>query len=202
MDKIDFDKEYYLCLRENNDNYPLLAWDDEKNPKNIDSSIFAISEPIFDVNFVINLKLGAPVPDKPELVDYHYMPPDVFSKKIADVLDEMDLFNAQLLPAQILVDKKLYKNYSIFHIYKEIMCLHRERSDIDIEEGVIEVNSFSIDEVVLDKYKLEYRLVFMLGESPNLKLYHQSVVDKILGTNPKGLRFIRVDEWNIGSSFR
>ena len=63
------------------------------------------------------------------------------------------------------------------------------------------VESFSLDENVLDDIELKYRLVFKLEESTDIEIYHQSVVDKIMATNPKGVRFLRVDQWTIDSAF-
>jgi len=198
---MNYDKEYYIIERENNDNYPILDWDEERNPEGSSSSIFSFDEPIDDLGYIANLIIADPVPEHPELVDYHYMPPDVFSEKSLSNIKDLNINTAQLIPAKIWLNNVKHEEYSIFHIYEEIDCMHIERSQYKEKAMMFFIEKLSLDESILDEIKLENRLVFMLGEEPSTKIYHQSIVDKIMATNPKGVRFIRIDEWNIGSAF-
>ena len=194
-----FDRQYYILECENNDNYPLLEWDDDRNDS--DGGELADMEPLV-VDDTINLILGEPIPDNPVLVDYHYLPPDVFSDKVANVLAAMKLYQTQLFPARIHHAGKVTAGYQILHVYNEIQCMHMERSIYRKRTVSYAVEKLSLNEEVLSSIEESQRFVFLLEESPDKKLYHQKVVDSIMQVNPVGLRFIRLDEWDIGSAFR
>lgn len=196
---MNFDEEYYLIERENNDNYPLLQWDEKNNT--VEDGVFAFMDPLDIIKSTIYLELAPPVPDKPEIVDYHYMPPEVFSERIAKILSEFNIYNTQLFEALIRHDGKEYPNYFIFHVFNEISCMHRERSNYEERRRRFIIETLSLDEEVLEKIPLEKRLVFRLSEKPSKKLFHKSIVEKVLLLEPKGLRFFRVDTWNVGSAF-
>ena len=196
---MSFDNQYFILERENNDNYPLLEWDEVRN--SLEDGIFADLEEL-RIEEPINLVLGEPVPDSPQLVDYHYLPPDVFSDKVAEIIREMALFKTQLFPARITHKDKVMEGYYIFHIFNEIECMHMERSIYKKRASSYAIEKLSLNEELLSKFEEKQRLVFRLEEKPSKKLYHQKVVDKIMKVNPVGLRFIRLDEWDIGSAFR
>ena len=196
---MSYDNQYYILERENNDNFPLLDWDDERNPT--DGGELADVEPII-LNEPVNLILGEPIPAIPELVDYHYMPPNVFSDKVADVLNSMQLHKTQLFKSRINHNGKIISGYQIFHIYNEIQCMHMERSIYKQRTSSYAVEKLSLDEEILGEIDEALRLVFRLEEKSSKELYHEKVVNEIMKVNPVGLRFIRLDEWDIGSAFR
>jgi len=196
---MNFDKQYYILEREDNDNYPLLEWDELANVTEDD--FFDDIDKLPSVE-TINLILGEPIPDTPELVDYHYMPPNVFSDKVADVLGAMELYKTQLFEAKINHNGKITSGYKIFHIHNEIQCMHMERSVYEFEVSSYAVEKLSLDEDILSEIDEELRLVFRLEEKSSKELYHEKVVNKLAEVNPVGLQFIRLDEWDIGSAFR
>lgn len=63
------------------------------------------------------------------------------------------------------------------------------------------ISKLVLSETELEPIPLDMRLIFVLKEYTPLYLFHQSIVYKILAVKPEGVRFIRVDQWNHGSSF-
>ena len=70
-----YDQQYFKAMRSGSDNYPLLTWDDDLIK--YDYTEFDRCEPI-EVYEMLHLKLGRPVPDHPEMVDFHKLPEPVF----------------------------------------------------------------------------------------------------------------------------
>ena len=196
---MNFDSQYYILECENNDNYPLLEWDDDRNDS--DGSDFDVVDEL-EITEPVNLILGEPIPDNPVLVDYHFWPPDVFSDKVANVLAAMKLYKTQLFPARIHHAGKITTGYQILHVYNEIQCMHMRRSIYEFEVTSYAVEKLSLDEAILSEIDEAERLLFYLEEKSSMLLYHEKIVNAIMQVNPVGLRFIRLDEWDIGSAFR
>ena len=85
--------EYYVVERENNDNYPLFSWDQKENE-------YGLGKP---VNFTEPLKfrLGKPIPSEFKWVDYHKAPEPVISPALAEILEKLDIYGIQLIPAKV-----------------------------------------------------------------------------------------------------
>jgi len=129
----------------------------------------------------------------------------MLSKKIADILRGLNLYNVDYLNAS-LTDKKSNTNYDyyVLHIRNHIECLDKERSSwtppaYDPNE-VMDIKSMCLDLDRLEKVPLEKRLLFRLKESITYILYHESLVDAIIKANPTNMRFVSVEAWhsNIG----
>ena len=185
--------EYYIIERENSSNYPLLIEDD--------GCPFYIKkkEYIEDAEHMF-FCLGAPIPRKPEMVDYHPVPYTVVSKKIYDILEPMKIKGIQLIPATITgKDNELYEDYFYLHIYNIYDFLDKDLSIYDWDDFINQAED--IEKIVISKdiknIPIEQRLIFKLKEDPTFELYHQTIVDKIMESSPKGLRFINVEEWNL-----
>ncbi len=189
--------EYYLIGRENNDQHPLLVEDSNCPPYTLERGAIDNPRPM-------EYRLGKPVPRKPKMVDYHSAVNSVISKKIYDVLASMSIKGVQLIPA-IITGKKneIYENYWFVNIYNHFPALDREKSVCDWDSmGVAYyMQSITLNEEYLKTIPLEERLVFFLSENGVEQFFHKSVVDAIMATNPKGLRFYNVREWEDGMQF-
>ncbi|WP_029904951.1 imm11 family protein [Prevotella sp. 10(H)] len=193
--------DYYLLLGVNTPAKPGIVLSG-----NVKRSQIKIKTPIMvksvDFRFDGNYK-------KPEMMDYHtdgvY---EVVSDKIFSVFEPLKIEKIQLVSSSIC-DKiggtLLYKNYYYLHVYNYIQCLDKKLSDIvmlDEELGIImAINKIVLDKGVLSSIPLEKRLIFRLKESERYVLYHGSVVRKIMESNPSGLRFVKVEDYNQGSAF-
>ena len=185
-------EEYYVLIRENNDNYPLFSWDQS-------SDAFGRGEAV-NFNDVIKMKLSDPISPNYELVDYHKAPEPVVSKKIYNVLESLKIYGLQLFPVQVKKSKKIIAdehNYWFLHIWNRIQCLDNEKSDLELYDdgSIFSVEKLVLDELALNSIDLDKRLIFELSENTSTILIHKSIKDKILLTNPVGLKFVEAGEW-------
>lgn len=189
--------EYYFIGRDNNDQYPLLVEDSNCPP-------YRLERVVIDKPQSMEYRLGKPVPRKPKMVDYHSAVNSVISNRIYDVLAPMNIKGVQLIPA-IITGKKneIYENYWYVHICNYLPALDREKSVCDWDSmGVAYyMQSIKLNEEYLKTIPLEERLVFYLSENRVKQFFHKSVVDVIMATNPEGLRFYNVREWQDGMQF-
>jgi hypothetical protein len=86
-------EEYYIVEREDNDDYPLLAWDE------ISSSIKRHPTTSISIDEPLNFRLSEPVPNNPIFADFLKAPDPVVSEKFANLFFGLDVFGVQFLPA-------------------------------------------------------------------------------------------------------
>jgi len=197
---MNFDNEYYLMERENNEHNPLFTMDDE----------CTVGYDAFHGNYPVRLgendhliyTMKPPIPEQPQLADYLVTPRPIIDVKIKQILESITLSGCQYFPTSVRFDGKLHDNYYFWHIYLEIACLHMARSNTKQIGSRLTVRAISLDETILNHISESGCWVFRLAESTSRILVHESVVEKVMAINPTGIRFIRVDEWNIGSAFR
>jgi hypothetical protein len=196
-----YDNEYYLLLRENNKNYPLLKIDEEKYSQWRDSGIFNSPFELYNDGYVYPLDVMDPVSDTPEFVDYHRRP-NVFSLKVIEQVTQMGIAGTQWFPACINHHGVRYNDYIVMHTYKRIECLDKNYSEFDMwDEDTFDIEKIVLDKSVLDSIDLKDRLIFKLKESSLLHFFHESIVDEIMKHDPKGCRFIKSKDWGVGSAF-
>ncbi len=192
--------EYYLICSDDTRSVPLLMPDG-----NQDTMMLHGREPIDKPGRPMKLCFGHPLPAKPRMVDFHELPSSVFSKKIYDVLQPMNIYGLQLLPAVVRGKKdELYKDYWVAYIYNRIACLDMEHSQYEISKldgKVKNMLQFFLDHKKLAEIPLEKRLVFLLEEAMYIRVYHKSVVDAIMSVNPVGIQFYPKQEWYEGFQF-
>lgn len=186
--------DYYLIGSDDTPSVPLLMPD-----KNQSTRILLGREPIKPLEKSMELCFNPPIPAKPRMVDFHELPSSVFSRKIYDVLQPMNIYGLQLLPATVRGKKdERYEDYWVAYVYNRIACLDMENSEYSVYEDDGKVNfitRFFIDNKKLAEIPLEKRLVFLLEEDMPKRIYHKSIVDAIMSVNPTGVRFISVEDW-------
>jgi hypothetical protein len=194
--------EYYVIESENYKPYPSFACDQS-------GYMYGLGVPIvFDEP--LKFRLRDPIPKKFELVDFHEAPEPVISLALAEILEKLDIYGIQLIPAKVRNPKDPFSelhDYCFMHVWNRIACLDKKESEIeylddDDPDGMI----FSIDKLVmndaaLQKIELKKRLIFELAEKTSILLMHQSIKDAIESINPKGIRFIPATTWNSDSTF-
>lgn len=186
--------EYYLIEDDGTPSVPLLMPD-----KNQNTRILFGRQPVNSLEKPMELCFNPPVPAKPRMVDFHELPSSVFSKKIYDVLQPMNIYGLQLLPATIRGKKdERYDDYWVAYIYNRIACLDMENSEYSVygDDGKVNfITRFFIDNKKLAEIPLEKRLVFLLEEDMPKRIYHKSVANGIMSVNPIGVRFIPIENW-------
>ena len=192
--------EYFVLERAANNDHPLLGWAQR-------SGVFYKGKEV-SVTEAVKLRLGAPVPQKPVMVDHHCLPKPVVSTRVKEVLEPLELHRVQFVPADVRVGEGDVRRYWLVHIFNEVPALDREHSVVEWvseEDGLI----FAIEKLVLKKSVLEelplpQRQVFVLAEDSSMNLVHQSVVQQVMALTPavEGFSFIPVEEWNSAAPFR
>jgi hypothetical protein len=188
-------EDYYVINRAGGSQYPLLEWDQR-------SGIFSKGLPV-TVTEPIKLRLGAPVPKKPVMVDYHSLPEPVVGQKIFNVLNPLDIDGTQLHPADVKMPDGEKLRYWLLHVFNEIICVDRDKSKVSLSRSgrVQGIDRLVLDEDILQNIPLEKRLIFVLKESVSTCLFHKSIMDAVMAVNPVGCRFFPVTSWNDDSSF-
>jgi hypothetical protein len=191
------DFEYYLIGGDYKPTTPLLRDNDDEDE---DTWFLVGSKPLSNKDIrTYKLCFNSPIPKNVVMTDYHSLPNSVFSRKIYDVLNGLNIFGIQLLPAEITHNKtkEVYSDYWIIYIYNKIQCLDMKNAKykLDSEKEVSEITKLVLDKNILSKIPLEKRLVFSLQEDVSKYIYHKSVVDAIMSVNPTGIRFTPVEDW-------
>lgn len=197
-----FNNEYYTFFPIWGENTPTIDFAD-----GIDSFDFPEEGPITQYN-VIKFEFEEIKPKNPQMCDFlSGTEPDgeAFSKKFIDIVQSFSPKGNQFIPATIYdpKNKKDYPDYFYIHTYAHIVCLDREKSEIDIfDDGdVLSVDGVSFDTAIMESIPLEERLIFRLGEWNVLRFIHKSIVDKLIAEGITGIRFVSAADYNAGSAF-
>jgi len=187
--------EYFILESAASNDHPMLSWDEH---------IVGFGRPQ-PASFTrpLQLRLGAPVPRNPIMVDHHELPEPVVSPRLKDALEALGLHGVQFVAADVKVKPDDVRCYWIIRIFNLLACMDRQLSKFSLSRRgrVNGIDKLVLDERVLRDIPLERRLVFRLVESSSTNVFHQSVSEKVLALQPEGLRFIRVDKWNDSAGF-
>lgn len=184
--------EYYLIGSNGDPSSPLLRGDD------LNTNFLSRTEPV-NTDLPIKLTFNSPIPRKPIMMDYHSMPHSVVSKKIYDVLDSLNIYGVEYLPAVVRDSKTddLHSDYFIIHVCNRISCLDMNKSEYSMSKvlnSVSQIDKLVLDKEILSNIPLEKRLIFLLKEGVSKKIYHKSIVDAIMATNPEGVVFSKIED--------
>lgn len=195
--------EYYIIERKGNKAYPLVvgAPGSSHTYLYIGDNFSPYHETEIPDPKTMEFIFQDPIPRKPVIGDYFFGSSEsIVSKKIADAIIPMNIKGIQLIPATVRSNKgDLYEDYYYIHIYHYIEAMDKDNSDFELRPSGrgYSIDSFNLDKNVLKEIPLEERLVFKLKEKGVMKLYHRSVVDAIMATNPEGVQFIKVEDWRL-----
>jgi len=195
----NFNEEYYVIIRENNNKYPTFnGWIMPRSLKKI-----KVEE---NTEHQIWLTTGHGNGKHNEYVDYHSSGgQSVCSKEFADLILSFETGGIQFLKGTHGdVVEEVERDYYMMHFYNRIACVEREKSNIEINPEtnfIRSIRGFSINEEVLNKIPFEKRQIFFLDESAFIKLFHESIVEKMMNSGLKGFRFIKASQWGDNSAF-
>ena len=196
MDTNEF--EYYIVDANDNGQYPLLVVTENED--------YEFEEEMIEDPEPMTYVLGEPVPKKPVMADYHFSERSVISKKIYDALVHKNIEGIQFIPAVIIGKKdEIYEDYFYFHIYNYLSVMDKEKSIykwMKTANVANPIDKLVLNQKALEEIPLEKRLIFRLRENDTFELFHKSIVDTIMATEPKGIRFTKVENWNISTSFK
>ena len=131
--------------------------------------------------------------------DYFSQPSSIVSGKIRAVLEPMDIYGIQLVPAEIITFQGgTLPGFYYVHIYSWIKAMDMKNSNTkQLSNGTYMIRSFRLDNDRLREIPLNERLIFILEEDCGKMLYHTSVAEAIMAVNPTGVNFTKVEDWSL-----
>lgn len=151
----------------------------------------------------LRYKFADPVPRNPELADHHKEPAPLVSDKIKNAIATMVKESAEFVPAQIETQDGIFP-YWVIHSLKRHDVIDREKSDFYSSDG--EAISW-LEELFLDFEKLaeipkHERLLFKLGGSAVVWLWHEEVVQAVEATKATGIHFSLAEGFGQDAIFK
>jgi hypothetical protein len=186
--------EYYVIGTILNDkDYPQL---DYLSDSITEQYIFFNQVKVIQNPQVMEFSLKKPYPDNPATIDHFSCMESIFSEKIKNVLESFKIKDIQFIPAVIKNGKcKEYNKFYFMHIYRHIKALDWKASKFGNEDGMFTIERYALDHTVLGNIPMEERLVFRLSENASMRIYHKTIVDEIMAKSPKGIEFIKIEEY-------
>jgi len=136
---------------------------------------------------------GSPLSNK--LSDYSFAACDtVVSKKIYDVLAPMNIHGVQFLPATVRGRWRKIKGQYYVHVINEYDVIDENKSELDRSSVgfIMSIKKLVLNEDILTAIPLEERLIFGTKGYSVEKLYHKTIVDRVMSINPKGIGFYKI----------
>ncbi len=134
--------------------------------------------------------------------EYFSSPARAFSKRVIEEAGLRHIYGVNFVPTVVEDRKRQYEFYYLNLTANKISCMDKQLSDFDWDdeyEEVDAINKLVLDKEALNKIPENKRLIFEMVED-NITLYHQSIVDRIMATNPVGLSFVSPDTFRFGMS--
>jgi len=125
--------------------------------------------------------------DVPECVEF---PKNGLAKRVVLEAGLQYTYGINWVPAN-LTNSKVNRDYLYINCMPEIKCVdlvNSEYSGID-SAGIFGLQKLVLDDSLLSVIPLNQRLIFMMEESAAV-LFHKSVVERIMATNPINTTFI------------
>ena len=189
--------EYFRIYRENSTIYPRIT--------SIKNGEYQYSKNIIKTPHPMEFVVKSSGNRKYKVVDFHRSPYSVVSKKVYDVLCQINIDNIQYIPATIIGKKEEhYENYYYIHICNYLSVMDMEKSVYKWNKitKTAEIEKLYLDKIILERIPLEKRLIFKLKENEVFEIFHKSIVDKVMETNPEGLHFSGILGWHIENNFK
>lgn len=188
---------YYIIKPVITEHTPLLMNNGKVDPNGID---FLYRTAKVSNEHLTYLQFLIPLEDPDMSIDYFKLDGyGVFSGRVRKVLMKyMPIDSLQLIEAVICEENEVYKDFWIANIYQTIQAFDEKQSDykeINKRGEWVGIKKIVLDKEGLSQIPLKERLVFEAKEDRTFALYHESIIDIIKSTDPKGMNFILVEEW-------
>ena len=179
--------KYYFVKRKGDQAYPII------NLLNLGDVECGNSEILYAVIG------GSTIPRNPVMADFLKSANDIFTQRIADVMQEMDMENVYFYPTHIDDTKgKIHDNYVCIDVADNTYeLLDKELSNYFYENLCYSISKLVINRKKLNEIPLNKRLGMRLREAPGYTLYHQSVVDAVMALEPTGMYFKDIEEHEV-----
>lgn len=191
---------YYVHGRGANGRHPLVDCVEPSN--SMGHHMLFFEKPIGANIAPLEYKFAPPIPRNAELADHHKEPDPIVSDKIKDAIAQMVEKSAEFVPAQIQTKVGAFP-YWVIHSLKSHDVLDRVHSNFEASDDEF----FDwIERLLLDFEKLadipkNERLLFQLGGSAVVWLWHEDVVRAVEATGATGIGFSLVEGYGQDAVF-
>jgi hypothetical protein len=133
------------------------------------------------------------------MADFLESAKDIFTKRITDVMQAMNMEGVRFFSAEIDDTKgRTYDNYvCVFAEDNTYELMDKEKSEYTYRNDLYRIPKLVIDREKLNEIPLNKRLCMHLAEAPGYCLYHQSVVDAVMALEPTGMYFQDIEDYEI-----
>lgn len=175
--------KYYFVERKGDQAYPII---DIQNLTNVQ----------FGRERILQCCIGEPRPRNPVMADFLSSGKDIFTKRIADVMQSMNMEGVRFFPVEIDDTKgTIHDDYVCVYVDDNTyQLMDKELSVYHYEDRIYSFSKLIIDREKLNEIPLNKRLGMRLREYPGMYLYHQSVVDAVMALEPTGMYFKDIEE--------
>ncbi|WP_128330632.1 imm11 family protein [Apibacter sp. HY039] len=176
-------ENYYFVRRKSDQAYPLLCIterDNEFNPT------------------LINLEFNGTIPKNPVMADFLSGPELFFTEKVCEVIKSFALSYVRFIATELTTPKgACIEDYFCMQVDNDIEAMDKEESDFEFEHDAYWIEEMVLDRESLNIIPLNERLVFVLQESPDMVLFHETVKDAIMKVHPTGMEFVNIEEAGV-----
>ena len=140
-------------------------------------------------------RFGKGSPLRHRLSDYSFARCNtVVSKKIYNVLAPMNIHGVQFLPATVRGGWRKFKGQYYVHVINEYDVIDENKSKLERSSVgfIMHIDKLVLNEEVLAAIPLEERLIFGTKGYSVKKLYHKTIVDRVMAIKPKGIGFYKI----------
>ncbi len=202
MNHNKFDNEYYVMEADNAYNHPVLTFGDTN------CRPFMKKMPLDNDEIELPIKIEFD-DDYPEyemadllILDAQY----AVSEKLKNILEREEVHGIQFFPAEIETEKsEIILGHNFMHVWNRLAAIDKKnyKGGKPDELGLIlDLESISLNEDLMEKTPFEQRKVIRLAEDPSMLLVHQSIYNAIKEEGLTGMSFWKVSEWDTGAMFR
>ncbi|MWP49537.1 MULTISPECIES: DUF1629 domain-containing protein [unclassified Gilliamella] len=176
-------ENYYFIRRKSDQTYPLLCITERDDPKN---------------PTLINLEFNGTIPRNPVMADFLSGPGVFITDKIVEVIKTFTPKGVRFIDTELTTPKgDLIEDYFCMLVDNDIAILDKQKSEFTYKYLIYNISKLVLDRKILSEIPLEERLIFIPEESPEKKLFHETVAKAIMDVNPTGMEFINIETGGV-----
>jgi len=117
--------------------------------------------------------------------------------KIKEAIEKLSPAKVDFIPADLYDKKNNSEEFFILNCYNLQNVLDLESSEyrLSANGGILSIEKLVLDSEKIKNIPEKERLIITIEESRTYRIFHQSVIDEIEKTNPKGCYAISIDAW-------
>ncbi len=198
----NYDKDYFIVFEDGEASSVDLDLALRSSSRYLAYKKYDLGEPIFLEN--TNEELDSSLDF--QLHDAHLcMNSLIISNDIKSKIEFIENDGVQIFPVVIINNKKHYDNYWVINIHERLDVLDFTKCDIvlfDPEDTSHYIRNYSLSYDKVMNTPLDDRLIFVPDKSMmEYTMVHKSIIDIIKSFDIAPIKFISLDDWQMGTQF-